>query len=246
LDRLIYEQHAALERDHWWFVSRREILRRLLSENLPPSADRRILDVGCGTGGMLPMLSHFGDVSGLDSDPEAVAACHERFPSYAVSRAEIPKDMPGDSSFDLVSAFDVIEHIADDLGAVRSLRDATRPGGQVVITVPAHAWLWSRHDVANGHHRRYGRSRLADLVGAAGLELSHLSSFNTALLPLIGAIRLSRRLRRQPSGTGSDFTMPPPRLNAALTRLMSAEAPLVARRGLPTGVSLVALARRPA
>lgn len=244
MDRALYEQHAALEGDHWWFVSRREIIRRLLTAHLPPSEHRRLLDVGCGTGGMLPMLGQFGEVSGLDGDPLAVAQCHARYSSFPVTRADIPQDVPADASFDVVSAFDVIEHIADDVQALRALRGAARPGGHVVVTVPALSWLWSSHDVANGHQRRYGRSQLTGAVRVAGLELLHLSSFNLALLPPIAAIRLFRRHPKPRGGARSDFTMPSPRLNHALTRLMSAEAPLVARRGLPTGVSLVALARR--
>jgi SAM-dependent methyltransferase len=240
----LYEEHAALERDQWWFVARRRILEVVLARHLPPLAERRILDVGCGTGGMLPMLSHFGLVSGIEGEPMAVERCRSAFGEFDVRQGEIPGDVPSDGTFDVVTAFDVIEHIDDEAAALESLRSAVRPGGTVVVTVPALSWLWSDHDVVNGHKRRYTRGSLMGAIHRAGLELDHISYFNTVLLPVVAVARLAQRVRARPVALHSDFTMPSAGLNRLLTTAMSSERSLVSRRGLPIGVSLVAVARR--
>jgi len=245
VERSLYEEHATLEQDHWWFVARRAIVASVLARHLPPVDSRRVLDVGCGTGGMLPMLARFGDVSGLESETIAVEHCHRAHAEIEVRQGDIPVDVPSDASLDVVTAFDVIEHIEDDLGALGALREALRPGGAAVVTVPALTWLWSDHDVVNGHHRRYERRGLTEVIDRAGLSLVHVSSFNTVLLPGIALARLGQRLRPRPVTPDSDFTMPSARVNAVLTRAMGAERSVVARRGLPIGVSLVAVARRP-
>lgn len=242
----VYEEHADLERDHWWFVARRAIIESVLNRHLPPAAERRVLDVGCGTGGMLPMLARFGTVAGLEGEPLAVAHCQEAFSAFEVRQGEIPGDVPTDGSFDLVTSFDVIEHIPDDVAALQSLCAAVRPGGTVALTVPALAWLWSDHDVVNGHQRRYTRRSLVALVDRVGLDLVHVSYFNTVLLPTVAVARLAQRLRRRAVEPHSDFTMPSPLLNRVLTAAMRSERRVVARPGLPIGVSLVAVARRPA
>jgi SAM-dependent methyltransferase len=245
VERSLYEEHATLEQDHWWFVARRAIVASVLARHLPPVDSRRVLDVGCGTGGMLPMLARFGDVTGLESEAMAVEHCHRAYGTFEVRQGDIPDDVPSDASFDVVTAFDVIEHIGDDLGALGALRAALRPGGTAVVTVPALSWLWSDHDVVNGHHRRYERRGLIDVLERAELSLVHVSSFNTVLLPGIALARLAQRLRPRPVSPNSDFTMPSAPVNAVLTRVMAAERSLVAHRGLPIGVSLVAVARRP-
>jgi SAM-dependent methyltransferase len=244
VDRLLYDEHASLERDHWWFVGRRAIVRAVLARHLPQVAERRILDVGCGTGGMLPLLSDFGRVRGLEAEPLAVEHCHAAYGEFDVQRGEIPADVPTDGSLDVVTAFDVIEHIEDDLGALRSFREALHAGGTAVVTVPALQWLWSDHDVVNGHQRRYTRGRLVDVLRAAGFDVEHVSYFNTLLLPTVAAARLAQRLRRRPTAPHSDFTMPSPAVNKVLTRVLSCERGAVANRGLPVGVSIIAIARR--
>lgn len=242
MDISLYEDHARLEEDHWWFVARRAIISEVFRRHLPTSTDLRVLDVGCGTGGMLPMLGGLGHVVGLEGEPLAVEHCRAAHADFDVRLGDIPTDVPSDGSFDLVTAFDVIEHITDDDGAVGSFRGALKPSGVLVVTVPALAWLWSDHDVVNGHKRRYARRSLADVLSGAGFRVVHLSYFNTILLPAVAAARLAQRLRPRPVLPRSDFTMPSERVNRLLTRLMSSEAPIAARRGLPLGVSLVAVA----
>jgi SAM-dependent methyltransferase len=240
MDASLYEEHARFERDHWWFVGRRAIVEHVLRERLPAAADRRILDAGCGTGGMLPMLAGLGHVEALESEPVAVAHCKEAF-GFEVTLGRIPDDVPTDRSFDLVTAFDVIEHIDDDRAAVEALRRALRPGGVLAVTVPALPWLWSAHDEVNDHKRRYTRATLLDLLARCDLRVTHTSYFNTALLPVVAGARLTQRVRPRATPR-SDITMPSPRVNAALTSVFAAERRLVASRGLPLGASLLALA----
>ena len=244
MERELYDEHASLERDHWWFVGRRAIVNAVLACHLPPKAGRQILDVGCGTGGMLPLLSTFGHVRGIEAEPLAVECCRSSFGEFEVQLGSIPAEVPADGSIDVVTAFDVIEHIEDDLGALRSFGEAVGPGGTVVLTVPALGWLWSDHDVVNGHQRRYTRRRLVDVAQRAGFQVEHLSYFNTALLPIVAASRIAQRRARRPATPRSDFTMPSRWANAILTRVLRSERWIVAQRGLPIGVSLIAVLTR--
>lgn len=245
MDRALYEEHALLESDHWWFVGRRAILESVLARHLTTREHRRILDVGCGTGGMLPMLAGFGTVEGMEGEALAVEHCQVAFGGFDVRLGRIPVDVPEDGTFDLVTAFDVIEHLDDDIGALSALRSAARPGGTVAVTVPAFQWLWSDHDTVNGHRRRYTRRRLIEALDAARLDVVHVSYFNTLLLPIVATARLAQRVRGPVVAPNSDFSMPPPRLNRLLTGVLRQERRMVATLGLPVGVSLVAVARRP-
>lgn len=242
MDRSLYDEHAALERDQWWFVSRRAIILQVLRAHLGVQEDRQILDVGCGAGGMLPMLAELGTVEGLEPDAESVEHAHVNFPDFVVRQGRLPGDIPADGRFDLVTAFDVIEHIDDDLAAVVAMRHAARSDGSLVVTVPALPWLWSEHDELNGHHRRYTEATLRSVLTRAGLQVRHLSHYNSALLPAVAAARLLQRLRPAPEQATSDLSMPSPLVNRLLTRIMSSEASLAATRGFPLGVSLIAVA----
>ena len=245
MDRMLYDEHAEFERDQWWFVGRRAILEGVLIRYLLPAGSRQILDVGCGTGGMLPMLSRFGQVRGMEHEPLGVEYCRTAFPQFEVRQGDIPADVPSDGLLDVVTAFDVIEHIDDDQGALESFRAALQPGGRAVVTVPALSWLWSDHDIVNGHKRRYTRDMLVRAFERSGFEVIHVSSFNTILLPVVAAARLVQRIRRPPVELHSDFTMPSPWMNRMLIRVLSSERSLVAARSLAIGVSLVAVAERP-
>jgi SAM-dependent methyltransferase len=244
MDAHLYEEHALLEREHWWFVGRRAIVRQVIADHVPRRSSLNLLDVGCGTGGMLPMLADFGTVEGIEGEPIAVRYCRSTYPSFTVREGTIPTNVPADAAFDVVTAFDVIEHLDDDVGGLCALRAAVKADGIVVVTVPALQWLWSDHDRANGHRRRYSRASLVSALRGAQLELVHVSYFNTLLLPIVAASRLFERVRGAAAVPQSDFSMPRSWLNGVLTRILRSETSLVARTGLPLGVSLVAVARR--
>jgi SAM-dependent methyltransferase len=249
MDPSFYAEYYEIEGVHWWFRGRRRILLELLDRELPATPDgrpRAILDVGCGTGTMVTHLGRYGDVTGIEASPEAVAFCHQRGVTN-VQRADGEVLPFADASFDLVTALDVIEHIDDDAGALSEMHRVLRPGGRMLVTVPAFPFLWSAHDEVNRHFRRYVRPQLEERVRQAGLRPARVTYFNAFLFPAVAAVRVLRlnRLggnRRQEQR--SDFTLSHGRQlgNRALTRLFGAEAPVVARRDLPFGVSLLCLA----
>lgn len=242
VDDFVYEEHASVEREHWWFQGRRQVVASVLRRHLgPDQGDRRILDVGSGTGEMLDMLREFGDVHGLDMSPKAVAYCRDRFGSSVDVRVgRVPDDL---SPADVVTAFDVIEHLEDDAGALGKIHALLPPGGLFICTVPAFSFLWSGHDVVNHHKRRYTRRLLLRRLRDAGFEVDRISYFNTLFFPLVAGIRLVRR--RSSAAPVSDIAMPSPRINAILKRLFSSERWLVTRMDLPVGVSLLAVCRKP-
>lgn len=245
MDRLLYDAHENYERDHWWFVGRRSIIEHVIATHLHQPRGLKILDIGCGTGGMLPMLSRFGSVAGLEYETSAIERCRRNYPGHEVSQGEVPFDVPADGRFDLVTSFDVIEHLDDDSKAVRSFAEAVRPGGTILVTVPTYTWLWSDHDELNGHLRRYTARRLRAVFEGEGLKVEHISYFNSWLLPVVATARLGSRFSRVAAAKPSEFAVPSKGVNRALAALFASERHLVARRGLPAGVSLLAIGERP-
>jgi SAM-dependent methyltransferase len=238
-----YRQYFELEGRHWWFLGRRKIFLAVLDQALGGRKERA-LDFGCGTGAFLPYLERYGDVSAVDVDESAVAFCHQRGRSEVLHvRAGSPLPFE-DETFDLVTTLDVIEHIDDDVTALRELRRVLRPGGVLLVAVPAFMFLWGDQDEISHHYRRYRAPQLARHLEQAGLTVERTSYFNSLLFAPIAAVRLLRRFVRAPTAERTDFTMGPPALNALLGRAFGAEAGLIARTRLPVGVSLLAVARR--
>jgi SAM-dependent methyltransferase len=240
----LYRDYFEIEDRHWWFRGRRAIFLRLLDRYLPPSnsRERRLLDVGCGTGAMLRDLERYGLATGIEAEDAAVRLCRERGLT-AVLRAEAPPLPFEDESFDLVTALDVLEHVDDDVEVMREIERTLRPGGLTLLSVPAYGFLWGLQDEVAHHKRRYVARQLSDRIEAAGLEIRRLSYFNTALFLPIAIVRLLRRVKTSAPGVRSDFDMTRPgRLNEALARVFASEAWIVERADLPFGVSIVACA----
>lgn len=226
---------------HWWFVGRRRIVARLIQRfaNLPAKA--RVLEAGCGYGGNLAMLGALGDVHAFEFDDDARehAATLLRRP---VAYGRLPDSIGFDNDrFDLIAMLDVLEHIDDDLGSLRTLGERLAPGGSLLLTVPAVPWLWSDHDVLHQHKRRYTRAVLTERLHEAGYEIAGIGYFNTLLFPLALAQRLLARLL---GGGEVDHSAPPEPLNGVLTGIFSLESKLVGRVPFPIGLSLFAVARK--
>ena len=248
MEERYYEEYFEVEDRHWWFAGRRRIFLRLLDRHLGPAEGRprRVLDAGCGTGTMLRHLARYGEPEGMDADARAVELCHQR----GLDRVRLVESPPlpwEDGTFDLVTALDVVEHADDDRALLRELARVTRPGGLVLVSVPAFTWLWGPQDEISHHKRRYVARELEQRVRGAGLEPRHVSYFNTLLFPPIAAVRLLRPLLPRRSGElRSDFELTKPgRLNDLLGRVFGAEARAVERLRLPFGVSILAVAARP-
>jgi SAM-dependent methyltransferase len=243
VDDVVYRELAAVEGTHWWFQARRRILRDVVDRHRPAALDRSpIVDIGCGTGEMVDMLREFGPVVGLDASPIAVQYCRERFgDAVDVRLGRIPEDLPAGAR--LVTAFDVVEHLEDDAGALSAIHDHLSPGGRFICTVPAFAFLWSGHDEAHHHYRRYTRRTLRRRLEQAGFAVDRMSYFNTFLFPAVAAVRLAQRLRPGPV-RGSDASIPPPWANRMLFGLFAAERGLLRLTSLPVGISLLAVCRR--
>jgi SAM-dependent methyltransferase len=239
MERVVYDQMAQLDERHWWYRARREVLAALIRREVRPAAGAQILEIGCGTGHNLAMLGEFGQVDALELDEEARAFAEKRL-GRSVMSAPLP-ELAGvsDQHYDLIGAFDVIEHIDDDRAAIASIATKLKPGGKFVMTVPAHQWMWSAHDEVNHHKRRYSKRALKQLIESSPLRLERIGYFNSLLFPVAVAERLSSKLRRKDS---ADLSLPPPPLNAALERVFAAERHLVARLPLPPGLSLFAVA----
>lgn len=244
MERDVYARLHKLESDHWWFVARRAILRHVISQRLFRSKPLRILEAGCGTGGNLKLLQEFGTVTAFEPDDEARALARQN-DDADIRPGHLPDGVPGDrDQFDLVAAFDVLEHVEQDVESLHTLTSRLSPGGCVIITVPALAWLWSRHDETHHHYRRYSRAQLMELIDQAGLRPVTVTYFNTLLFPLIAGVRMINWLLGDRAG--SDDRMPSGPVNSLLKAVFASERRLIGQVRLPIGVSLLAVAQRPA
>lgn len=240
----VYDAFFHAEDRHWWFAARRRILDAVLTR-LYPRGGLDIADVGCGTGGMLLLLGRYGVVTGVDEAPEARDYCARRgFPGILTPEAW--NALP--DRYDLVTSFDVVEHVEDDVGFLGSLARRLRPDGRVLLTVPAYPFLWSVFDELNHHKRRYTRDRLRLALTGAGLEVERLTHFNALLLPPIAAVRIVERAAgRKPDPAEVKrsvhrwFKVGP--MNGILESLFASERHWVAGRDLPAGCSILAVAR---
>ena len=239
MDRAYTAVHIEEDRRHWYFRGRLAVLLAALERVLPPPPCR-LVELGCGTGNVLQSLGRFGEAIGVEYDAQLRE--HGRAAGLDIRAGALPDDLPlPDAEADAVLLLDVIEHLDDDRAALAAARRLVRPGGVVVVTVPAYAWLWSGHDVALGHRRRYTARALRRLLADAGLRVEHLGYFNTVLFPAIAGVRLAKRWL---GGGGHDLRRPAPPINDALTRLFALERHVVPTPGLPFGTSVLAVARR--
>jgi len=223
---------AALEERHWWYAERRALVRRLVA----PLAPGRALDVGCGGGGNTAVLRDLGwRVSGLEYSPVAAPLAARR--GVPVVRADARRLPFRDGSMDLVMSTDMWEHIDDDAAVARETVRVLRPGGRALVTVPCSMKLWSGHDLALGHVRRYEKDQLVAVMEGAGLEVTDVMSWNVLLRP-VARVRRRRRVTSE-----SEMEPVHPVVNAGLRLAVGAERYLPVRR-LP-GISLVARAVKP-
>ncbi len=247
MDPSMYRAFAELhEARHWWFVGRRRIVRSVLASLFGERRDLRILDIGCGTGGMIPILARHGRVTGVDGAEAAIRYSRERHGGLAELRPiDFPRETPPGGEYDLVTLFDVLEHLDDDDAALRQAAALARAGGLLIVTVPAYRFLWSPHDEINQHRRRYSSRELRDRILSAGLTVRRLSHFNTLLFPIVFAARAVRRSGVRTGDRRSDFRVGQRWLNRLLADFFGLERFLLRWVDLPFGVSLLAVVEKP-
>jgi SAM-dependent methyltransferase len=238
MERIVYDRMAELDEQHWWYRARRDILSDLIARRIAPPAAARILEIGCGTGHNLGMLGQFGRVDAIEVDGAARDIAGKRL-GRAVMNAPLPA-LTGveDGAYDLIAILDVLEHVEEDRAALEGMARKLKPGGRILITVPAHPWMWSAHDVVNHHKRRYTRRTLKAVIGEAGLKLEMLSWFNSLLFPLAAGARVAGRLTGKED---SDDKLPPRPVNALFEKIFGLERYAIGRLPFPPGVSLAAI-----
>jgi SAM-dependent methyltransferase len=235
------QTHQAEDR-HWWYRGRRTVLEGVIADlGLAPGA--RILDAGCGSGRNMIELRRHGAVTGVELSDASVEIARGRDAGEVVAGSVLEMPFP-DSSFDFAVSLDVIEHLEDDLGALRELRRVIAPGGALLLTVPAYQWLWSGHDEINHHHRRYTRRSLTRVAEQAGWKQSRTTYFNSLLLPIAILLRVLERFNTKTTESSLDLWVPPAPLNWLLERPLTLEAAMIARGGrIPAGLSLLTVFR---
>lgn len=238
MDRAAYDRMAQIDKDHWWFVARRRIIAALIERHRPKPGPMRILEVGAGTGSNLDLLKRFGTVDAIEPDDGARAYAEARS-GLSIKGGYLPHVPLDDAAYDLIVLLDVLEHIPGDVEALAYLRTKLAPGGRIIVTVPGAPWMWSAHDVAHHHQRRYTGIQLRDVFAKAGLRPRFMSHFNSLLFPLIAAVRALGKLTGK---QGGDDAMPSPPVNRALTALFGAERHWAARLNVPFGVSIAMVA----
>lgn len=241
MDRIVYDRMAAHDSHHWWYRARRDILADYIAREAKLPANARILEIGCGTGHNLPMLSRFGEVDAIEIDDAARTIASERL-GKPVGSAPLPALTGVErGAYDMVAVLDVVEHIDDDVAALKAMAECLKPGGCILIAVPAHQWMWSAHDVVNHHKRRYSKATLDDAIRKAGLRHNGLSWFNSLLFPAAVAARLAGKLTGKDD---SDDSPPPKLLNTLFEKVFRVERHLVGRMPLTPGLSILTLARK--
>jgi SAM-dependent methyltransferase len=233
-----------IEETNWWFKARRRLVRRL-AEDVRARAGRplRILDVACATAMSFRFLGDLGSIRGLDISSETIHFARQRGIDRIV-RGDAQRMPFRDGAFDLVLALDAFEHFPDDRGSMKEAARVLAPGGTLICTVPAFMALWSPHDDAFHHLRRYTRGELKEKL-AQSLAVERVSYYSMFIAPPLWLFRKTRALLGRGKQATSDFNVRIPRpIEWCLAGMMGLEAQLLRAVDLPFGVSLISVAKK--
>ncbi len=239
------------EDEHWWFRSRTLMINTFMHQTLPQTTGLSILDIGCGAGNMIHHLSHYGQVKGIDVDPRPVTQARLR--GYDVDQFDATQPYPfDDHSFDLITVFDVIEHVKADRAILEEAHRVLKPGGHIIITVPAFTFLWSNNDVKNHHQHRYTIGELKTKLNQANFRLIRASHNNFFIFPLAAPLIMLRRGKEPELASHLmdeneyQVEMEPasPMVNKILTIVGQVEAGLARVVNLPFGTSMIAIGQK--
>ena len=241
MEEYLYPHFYTIENTHWWFAARQRILWEFMEKKLRLPSGAKLLDVGCGTGAILDMLSKKYQTYGQDVSPQAIEFCRQRGLRnlYSGPLDHVPEEY---GTFDVVTLLDVLEHIDDDAAALRNINALLNDRGIVLITVPAFPALWGAHDVVTHHKRRYVQKSLRAVVEGAGFAVEHISYFNFFLFPVALVRRTVARLTG--SSDATDLEVPRTIVNTTLRTVFEFEKYLLPRMKFPFGLSLICVARK--
>ncbi|NTW22490.1 class I SAM-dependent methyltransferase [Candidatus Falkowbacteria bacterium] len=246
MDYKDYLTQQKIETDHFWYIARKGLIQRLLA-SICEDKDRSrvILDIGCGTGTELPVLAEFGDVVGLDNNAEALKMVAGK--GFKTLLVDMDNESLGEGLYDVVCAFDVLEHLENDQTTLDKIFKSLKPGGWLVFTVPAFGAIFSQHDRAMGHFRRYERSGIAEQLSRAGYGNARLGYWNVWVFLPVAVMRLTKKLFNRGKGRNELSTeainLPRP-LNALLLLILNSEKYLFNRKGLPFGLTIYGAAQK--
>lgn len=234
---------ARVERDHWWFRAKH---RLVLDELRRRRVTGTVVDVGAGTGGLLDRLGLGGHLAvGMELDTAALAHARQNHPRLPLARSFAEALPVRSGGAGAVTALDVLEHLDDDVLALRELARVTGPGGFVLVAVPAYAWAWSDHDVRLGHRRRYDRRQLVAVAEQAGLEVLRCTHFHAWLTPIAWLVRRTPVRRLAGGGSAEEVSFGNAWINRSLQLVTDVERTVLARRDVPVGLSILLVARVP-
>lgn len=239
-----YKKIYELEDLYWWFIGRRKLVKWLLQEHTPNGKESRLFDLGCGTGLNVSTFATEYKTFGSDLSPEALRFCCERSVD-GLFRCSADAIALRDQSVDVVTALDVLEHVREDLPVLKEINRILTPGGKLIVTVPAYGFLWSEHDEALHHYRRYVARELRAKLIASNFEIERSTYFITALFFPILFFRLWQGLRRTSIEASVSYRLPPAWINRILVWFLDVERCVLDQFNLPFGVSLVVVGRKP-
>jgi SAM-dependent methyltransferase len=225
------------QQTHWWFRARRVLLKTILDKYLPQKS-LKILEIGCGTGGNLSMLKQYGDVSAMEMEPSA-AENAAKLSGTEIKIGWLPDNIPFTQTFDVICLFDVLEHVEDDKAALLEITQLLKPGGIILLTVPAHQWLYGAHDRMHYHFRRYSSPALKKIIPSDDMETIKFSHFNFILFPILVLSRLMDMVFKHETPTG--YNTPNIFLNTLLYTIFSLESYLMDIKNVPFGGSAIVI-----
>lgn len=244
MEKSLYADYAQREETHWWFTGRQKVIAKLLKQKMIPSRIQRALDVGCGTGFCTSLVSEIAEaVWCVEMADEMIEILKQKNKNYHITQGWWP-DVEINQTFQLVTLFDSLEHIADERTSLKKIESVLEPGGVVTITVPAYMFLWSEHDAVSHHKRRYTKKYMRTVMEeSTGLSILRLSYFNTFFFPPIALFRVIKNAFGLQSGA-SDLSVTPKLINCAMSWIFGLEGTLLRFVNLPFGTSLVCIAQK--
>ncbi len=243
-----YAKMSQFEKDYWWHRGRLNLLDVLIKKYAPKKENYTILEVGCGTGENTSYLSKYGNVTGIDISAEAISFCEKRGLKdiYLTDILNASPDQPyyKKSGYDVILALDVLEHIQDDVRAMQKIHELLSDDGIFIATVPAHKFLWSEHDEALHHKRRYHSLEIKKKLADAGFKVIKKSYFIFTFFPIIVLYRLWGNIFGKSAYPKTSYVILPKFLNSLLYKLLKFESLLIDKIDLPAGVTIITVARK--